>query len=244
MAEPIAVWGAVTGTLGLGITAWREISGNKKSVRVHHGWQFVYGNDDRMTDIWFYVMVHNDGRRPVHIEHLGFNFIVDAPEDIKEQVKDMPDTYIPDGPALKHEMRFEIALNGETLEVLPDGPSVKVLTQGKPILATGIDPLTTPMSPFAVSVPERYWWGPESPLLPRLPTGYTAEESASSIQRIAEESRTELEVPSYLELPGQLRGLKRLVLDGDVDRLEDVAPKQREEDPTSTQANTAPKRKS
>lgn len=117
------------------------------------------------------------GSRPLHIEHVGWDLLVPGPRQLADEV----------GVELGAEntvwvnLRVEIALNGETFEVLPDGPSVKLYTRGGPVLALGIDPIAAPVRPYAVTVPEKFWWGSEGPLLdrPQAPSSTKLKRSAT-----------------------------------------------------------------
>jgi hypothetical protein len=221
--DPLAIWGATTGTAGLGIALRREIWSSKRRLRVANGWQFVFvKNDDggqHLADVWVYVMAWNTGRRPLHIEHAGFEFVVEGSRRLAEAVGAElgPDNRV------WMNARIEIALNAETFEVIPDGPSVKLWTRIQPILAFGIHPMETRMQPYVVTVPEQYWWGEEGPLLPSPPQGMDSYEASAAVGRLATEYVDEHGKREFTgEEPGEVHGVPRLILEGDVERSGDL----------------------
>jgi len=89
--DPIAGWGAVTGTAALGLALWRERRSRKRSLNVAHGWQFVYDHNDVLIDVWVSVMAWNTSHRPAHIEHVGFEAIVEANRELAAEAgRDVP----------------------------------------------------------------------------------------------------------------------------------------------------------
>ncbi len=187
---------------------------------MERGWQYVYekqGDAERLKDVWVCVMAWNTGHRPLSIEHVGFEFIVpSSPEQVAEVGVDLPRS---DRPVWIN-ARFEIALNGETIEVIPDGPSVKVWARIEPILARGIDPTVTPMRSYVVTVPETFWWSFEGPLLARPPQGRKAEKTAEELSRLRRNALdNEAELPT---IPGQVIGMPRLILEGEVERSSEL----------------------
>jgi hypothetical protein len=216
MPDPIAIWGAVTGTAGLGLATWRERRSWRRSLRVERGWQYVYtknGGTEQLKDVWVSAMAWNTGHRPLSIEHVGFEFIVPRS---REQLAEVGVKVDPGDRPTWINIRFEIALNGETIEVVPDGPSVKVWTRIGPILDAGVDPTTTLARSFVVTVPETYWWSEEGPLLPVPPQGRDPEVTEAELAHLSGEENTEPMVP------GKVIGLPRLLLEGEVERTSDL----------------------
>ena len=220
VVDPVAIWGAVTGTAGLGLATRRELSNNKRRLRVEHGWQFLLSRDKqpRLLDTWVYVMAWNTGRRPLHIEHVGWEFFVEGSRELAAEAGfDLGESN-----TVWLQQRVEIGLNGETLEVVPDGPSVKVWTRCLPLLALGINPMLTPVRPYVVTVPERFWRGDEGPLLPRPPPGIPPEEAGQTLADLVEAKRDELPRPHDPARSGGLYGVPRLILEGDVERTSEI----------------------
>jgi hypothetical protein len=236
VVDPLALWGAITGTAGLGITLRREVSGTRRRISVERGWQYLFVGDEageRLRDVWVYVMAWNTGSRPVHIEHCGWEWLEPGPPELADEVG------VDLGPenTVWVNRRVEIALNGETLEVVPDGPSVKVWTRIKPLLALGIDPTATPVRPFVVTVPEAYWWGSEGPLLARPPQGRPIEVVEEQLARLALEAIGEDEIDHGY--PGQVVGVARLIMEGDVERTSDLWPRPGEGPPGEAESESS-----
>lgn len=229
--DPLALWGAVTGTAGLGLLGWQEFRSRRRRLSVERGWQFSYRNDE-LVDVWVYVMAWNTGDRPLHIEYAGFEAIV--PGD--RSLADTAGFNLPPENDVWTNKRFEIALNGETLEVIPDGPSVKIWTRLFPICAHNIDPTSTEIRPYVVTVPETYWFGSAGPLLPQVPPGKTREEAGEELVNAAvrhEGPDVVIQVPE--SRVGDVVGLARLIIEGDVEHAKDVLdgnPPPRPEDRT------------
>jgi hypothetical protein len=166
------------------------------------------------------VSAWNTSHRSAHIEHVGFEAVVEADPSLATDAG----LEVPLGQRLVTNLRFEIALSGETFEVVPDGPMAKIWTRMFPICAHGIDPTLTPIRPFVVTVPETYWWGPTSLLLPQLPPGKSLDEAGDELARAAvrHAGAEILEPPAPAARAGEVIGLMRLVMEGDVERTGDV----------------------
>jgi len=187
---------------------------------VSHGWQFVYDGEGELLDVWVCVSAWNTSHRPIHLEHVGFEAIVEGDPKLATHAG----VTVPPDQRLVTNRRFEIALGGETFEVVPDGPMVKIWTRLFPICEHGIDPTLTPVRPFVVTVPDTYWWGPTSPLLPQTPPGKTVEEAGAELVRVAvrHAGADVLNAPTPADRVGEVIGLMRLVLEGDVERTSEV----------------------
>ena len=224
VADPIAIWGAVTGTAALSLNVWRELRGTKRSLRVEHGWQYVRNEHSQLLDVWVCVMVWNTGRRPIHIEHAGFVTLFEGPRELADEFG------YELGPENRMwvEQRFEIALNGETIEAIPDGPAVKIWTRLPPITLYGIDPFEQDVRAFVVTVPERYWFGPTVPLVRTPLPGLTKHETGAAVLQLhaaESESRKAAGLPRTHPL-GDVIGLQRLILEGDVQYAKTVLDEQ------------------
>jgi len=203
MVDPIALWGALTGTTGLGVAVRREFMASRRRLRVERGWHFATSKDgDEIIDVWVYVMAWNTGGRALSLEHCGFSWLSEG--DVKTFERQQGLKMDP-GARLWNEHRAEINMLGvDAIEVSPDGPTVKVMTRIGPLLALGLDPLGDDVAPFVVTAAERYWWGRPGPLLPRIPADVSREHVAEALARI----RDEAERPTG---DGHLYGLPRFV---------------------------------
>jgi hypothetical protein len=222
MVEVVAVWGALTGTAGLGLAGWRELRNQKKNLNVEWGFQYIYhrGPDgDYLGDIWVCVSAWNDGRRTLSIEHAGFEFLVPAPSRIlSEHQEDLPE-----GMPVLTNVRFEIALNDETIDVIPDGPAVKIWARIGPILKQGIDPTEARMRAFVVTVRESYWWSKPGLLVHRTDPGRDLDETKAAVKRLITRA-LDGELPIPPAMPGQLYSMQRLILEGEVEHSRDLDP--------------------
>lgn len=228
VSNSVAIWGAVTGTIGtltglggLALTVHNTRRDRKRDLRVSHGWQYAYDEAGNLLDVWVNVTAFNTGRRPLHIEYIGFETMVVADRSVLEGTG----IDLPDENNVWVNQRFEIALNGETLDVVPDGPSVKVWTSLPPLCAAiPIDPTTTPVRGYVVSWPEQYWWEPgPSPLLAEPSQVHrTMTEVGEAVAHlvIAEAPGRTFDEPP--DRPGNVLGLQRLILDGSTERTSDL----------------------
>ena len=120
--------------------------------------------------------------------------------------------------------RFEIALNGETIEVAADGPSVKVWTRLVPMCLHGIDPTMTDFRAYVVTWPETFWWEHEpQPLLARPSQIHkTREEVGSAVASLVLAETKPKDMAPPFDAPGGVVGLQRLLLDGDVEHTRNL----------------------
>lgn len=156
--DPLAVWGAITGSLGLGVAVRREVLAGRRRVRVDHGWR--YGFDEkrppRLHEMWVYVMVQNNGGRDISVDHLGWEWLEARPP-------------LADGTSVYEAVRAEIPLEESRL-LRPDGAPFKVDTVVGPLLHL-VDPFEQRLRPIAYTHGGNHEWrGPEIFLLNRLPS--------------------------------------------------------------------------
>jgi hypothetical protein len=229
MSDTLAIWGAATGTIGtltgvggLALTAWRDRRDRRRGMLVTHGWQYAYDPDGNLLDAWVNVTAYNTGRRPLHIEYVGFEAMVLGDRKLAEDAGiDLP----PEN-NLWVNKRFAITLNGETIEVAADGPSVKVWTRLVPMCLHGIDPTTTEFRGYVVTWPETFWWEKEpQPLLARPSQIHkTRDEVGSAVAALVIDQTLPEDMAPPFDAPGGVVGLQRLILDGDVERTSDLFP--------------------
>jgi hypothetical protein len=168
------------------------------------------------------VTLYNKGRKPLHVQYVGFETMVVGDRRIAEEAGlDLP----PDNNVWVNQ-RFEIALNTQTLEVAPDGPPVRIWTRLIPICRYAIDPTTTPFTAYAVTYYETFWWEAEpQPLLARPSQVHRSrEEVGEAVARLVLAEMRDEEMKSPTDLVGGVVGLQRLILDGDVEHTRDLFP--------------------
>lgn len=137
MPDPLAIWGAVTGTVGLGLALRREVISNRRGVRVDHGWRYALTEEQPpdLLDMKIYVMVTNIGRRDIAVEHVGWEWPVYVKTDDA-------------GQRIFDAHRAELPL-AEPILLKPDGAPVKLETFVGPLLALGLDALEDEVWPVA-----------------------------------------------------------------------------------------------
>jgi hypothetical protein len=219
MANALAIWGAVTGTIGTltGVGAlargiWREHRDSKLKLEVTHGWQFSFKEDRSIRDVWVCVTLYNRGRRPVHVQYVGFEAPVVGDRSMAEE----RGLELGDGRRVWTNLRLEIALGDEAVEVAPDGPRVRIWTRLAPICRYGIDPTMTDFAAFAVTYHEIYWWERPLPLLPEPVQPYrTVEEMGEAVAHFFLEDLGDEEMAPAPRRAGSVVGLQRIIVDGD-----------------------------
>lgn len=226
MSNGLAIWGAVTGTIGtltglgsLVRTALRDRKESHRELEVTHGWQYAYRNNE-LLDVWVCVTLFNRGRKPLHAQYVGFETMVIGDRTLARDAG----VELPKENNVWVNHRFEIALNSEVLEIAPDGPPVRVWTRLVPICRYAIDPTTTPFRAYAVTYNEVYWWeNNPQPLLPepsqvhRTPGAIGEAVATLVLDEMGDEG---MKPPT--DLVGGVVGLQRLILDGDVLHVRDV----------------------
>src|SRR4051794_32928705 len=113
--DPIAVWGAVTGSVGSGVALRREDLSGKRHLAVAPG---IYLNTSRIfpgriTHGWAVIVFWNRGGRPLAVEHAGFEWVVS--EVLRETAVRVATR------------RAEVHLE-DPIELPVDGPTRKVYT--------------------------------------------------------------------------------------------------------------------
>lgn len=180
MADPIAIWGAVTGTIGAAVALGREATQRRRRLAVRLGLHLNVSRTEpgTVTLAWAVVEFWNTGGRPLSVEHAGFRYF----------------TLYEDG-SPRNEYRMEVPL-GSPVELPVDGPSRKVTTPIGPMLKAGLDPLS-PVQAFAVTTGDLEWFGPPEPLVRAVPPFSTLERLMGDLAKLAEAA----------ELPPSVGGL-------------------------------------
>lgn len=192
MADFLAVWGAVTGTIGTAVAFRREAIARRRRLAIRHGVHFNVRRDvpGHVNLAWALVSVWNTGGRPLSVEHVGFRYFVIRDES------DAPETV---------EHRAEIALD-HPIELAVDGPSERVGTPLGELMKAGVD-TRSPIQAFAVTTGEKEWFGTPKPLVEpeqAITIGSTPDRLIEDLNKLAETS----ELPAAT-LGGTLIALKR-----------------------------------
>jgi hypothetical protein len=167
MVDPLALWGAVTGSLGTGLGVRREYLASRRRLAVAPGCNLNISRDDdpRVTHAWAFVAVWNTGGRALAVEHVGFRYVVaDPPTDKAQKV---------------WEYRAEIGI-GDAVELSVDSATRKFHTPLAPMLAAGVDPVS-PIEAFAVTTGDQWWYSPPQRLISQPPPGLDVERFAQSL---------------------------------------------------------------
>lgn len=171
----LAAWGAVTGTVGASVALFREYLTRKRSLQVAPGIQLNVSRTSpgEVNLAWALVRLVNTGGRPIAVEHVGFKYNIEQPNDPV---------------SMDTERRAEIFL--ESAITLPvDGASESVYTPLGPMLAAGISPVHE-ITAFALDSRGHEWEGIPQPLLRWIPPISTPEQLFSGLERIGAESES------------------------------------------------------
>lgn len=189
MVDPIAVWGAATGSIGAGIALRQELIARRKRLAVRPGINYNVSRREpvgAVTHAWAFVQFWNTGNRPLGVERTGFRYFIE--------------TDIGGGVRALQEVWAEIHLK-EPIVLAVDGPSAKVHTPLGPMLAAGIDPFSD-VEAYVMTAGDREWLAPPQPLIQGLMPPMTPDLLWQGLTRLKDEA----------ELPvrtGHLIGLKR-----------------------------------
>lgn len=171
MVDPLALWGAVTGTAATGISVRRELVAGRRRLAVAPGSNFIMGTGDEpeLMHGWALVAVWNTGGRPLAVERVGFRYnVFDAASD--------------EGVLHIWQYHAHIAL-GDPIELPVDGPTRKIYTPLGPILAAGIDP-TASLEAFAVTTGDHWWISPPQALIQALPPGMNEDQLGAELTKL------------------------------------------------------------
>jgi hypothetical protein len=177
MPEPLAVWGAVTGTTGLLVAVRRELIMNRRRIRVDHGWRYELTEDDPpgLRAMWIYVMVTNTGRRDIAVEHVGWEWAVHRET-------------LDSGQRIFDAHRAELPLEQPML-LKPDGAPVKFTTPVGPLLALGIDPFSDETWPVAFTHGGNTdWRGPVGCIAQNPPPRIPVDRLRADLERLAHQA--------------------------------------------------------
>jgi hypothetical protein len=172
MTDVIAIWGAVTGTLGVGIATRREVLAQRKRLHVEHGSFLVTSREEprQLERAWVSIRLTNTGGRPLAVEHIGIEWA--------ERVAGYTQLVM---------RRGEVALD-QPIVIEPDGPSRRVTTPLGPLLRLGLDPRQDPTWAIAFTTGEVEWVGTVHPLVTNMPQSLTEEAANAGFARLREEA--------------------------------------------------------
>jgi hypothetical protein len=151
--DPLALWGAITGTAGAGIALRREYLAGRRCLSIAPGINFTTSRVEPIGSIlngWAVVALWNTGGRDLAVERAGFQYL--AVEKDTENLR---------------VMRAMIHI-GTARETLVDGPTHKIYTPLGPMLASGIDPFDI-IEAVVVTTGGREWLSPPQPLIQSMP---------------------------------------------------------------------------
>jgi len=185
MLDPIAIWGAITGTGALAFTAKREIEARRIRVRVDHGWRYLVTEDQppQFDNLIVYVMVTNTGGRKVPVQHVGWEFYKTKGETLE------------DGTPLHYAFRAEIPLQ-EPVLLEPDGVPLKVEAWVGP-LAHLVNPVEGAIRPVAFTGGgNERWEGPLGTLAQNIPPAFDRDKMLRRLDTLKAEAKLPREMGS------------------------------------------------
>lgn len=179
MADPVAWWGAVTGSVAAAVALRREIVASRIRVGIEHRLNMTLNRETReLTGAWLTVRVVNRGGRTVSVERLGVEWIHTWQEGRELHIDMVPRI-------------AEISLGGAFLELRPNAPSQRASTPLGPLLAEGVDPFETELWAWAHTADGREWRGPAHPVVipgSPPPPGLTWERLRECFERLRNEA--------------------------------------------------------
>lgn len=180
--DPLAVWGAVTGSIAVIIALRREFFVTRKRLALAPGVNYNVSRTTpgEVTHGWASVALLNRGGRPLAVERVGFEWF--APDS--ERTAELED---PDQEGLHLWERNAAIPLEEPIELPVDGPTRNVYTPLGPLIACGLNP-TAPIRAFAVTAGGRWWHSPLQPLVTRVPPGSTAEQLTEGLKRLVDDA--------------------------------------------------------
>jgi hypothetical protein len=155
--DPLALWGAITGTVAVAIAGRREFISNRARLGIEHGIWYLFGNDPpNLNDAWLLVRVWNDGGQPLTVERVGL--------DLLPIVVDAERGLIVLGTEGQH---VEIELRGESVELRPGGPSHRFYAPLRGLVQARVEMLDSAATAWAKASDGKEWRGDPTPIVPR-----------------------------------------------------------------------------
>lgn len=174
MADPLAIVGVVTGSLGTAIALRREYYVHRRALGISHGIHFQMSRAERgqILNGWALVNLWNKGGRQLAVERVAFEY--------HRTWQEGDELHVEPG------WRAEIGLEGEAITLAPDTPSVKIYTPLAGLTRVGLDP-ELPINAWATTSGGREWRGDMYPVLQVPPPGVTADRLAAAWARLEDE---------------------------------------------------------
>ena len=155
--DPVALWGAITGSVAVAIAGRREFISNRARLGIEHGVWYLIGDDPpNLSDAWLLVRVWNNGGQPLTVERVGLDLlpvVVDAEREL-----------IVLGTEGQH---VEIELQGESVELRPGGPSQRFYAPLRGFVQARVEILDSPATAWAKTSDGKEWRGDPAPVVPR-----------------------------------------------------------------------------
>lgn len=169
--DPLALWGAVTGTAGVGISLRREYLVGRRDLAVAPGINFSTSRVEpvgAITHGWACVAFWNTGGRSLAVERAGFQYLA---------IEKGTDKLLTRRAMIYMETPREAAV---------DGPTFKLYTPLGPMLAAGIS-LFGEVEALAITTGGREWMSPPQPLLQSMPPMVTHDLLKTGLERLRDD---------------------------------------------------------
>jgi hypothetical protein len=204
----------LTGLGNLARVMWRDRRDNRRELEVTHGWQFAFNPDNSLRDVWVCVTLFNKGRKPFHVQYVGFEAAVVGDPTLAEQAGiDLPAENV-----VWTTSDSRLHLVARAWKLLRMVRAFGFGPDSSQSVRHSIDPTESPVRAYAVTYPETHWWeSTPAPLLPEPTQIHRTREAvgeAVALLLLSEMGNDDMEPAP--DLPGTVVGLQRLVMDGEV----------------------------
>jgi hypothetical protein len=172
--DSLALWGAITGTAGVGIALRREYLAARRRLSVTPGVNLTTSRVEPIGSIlngWAVVAFWNTGGRDLAVERAGFQYL--AIEKGTENVR-----------VMRAMIHIEAAREAEV-----DGPTRKIYTPLGPMLASGINPFDL-VEAVVITTGGREWFSPPQPLIHSVPPDVSPELLHAGLERLRDEAES------------------------------------------------------
>lgn len=177
--DPLAVWGAATGTAGAGLAVRREYLAGRRNLAVGFGTHLNVSRVEPVGEIthgWACIAFWNKGGRALAVERADFTFSR-GEEAHRGSIIEL------------RQIRAKIILDAP-IELPVDSPTRKIYTPLAPMLAAGIDPFSM-IRAILTTTGGKEWLSPLLPLIQSVPPNV----SRGQLSKGLEELKARAEVP-------------------------------------------------